>query len=130
MKWTNAMRESSSSASGCSFGRAMPGVISPDDHEPKFRNWNEPQRTQRGEPQANFFGLRREAKLVAKRPVVTVVLISHAAWDGEFAIEKRCRRCALPPQSKIFARCEDSDRLHYRESQAPRPGVRKYAQAA
>jgi len=44
-------------------------------------------RTQRRPPQQVSFGLRREAK-------------RHAALEGVVAIEKRCRRCALPPQSK------------------------------
>jgi hypothetical protein len=40
-------------------------------------------------PQPNLFGLRREAK-------------RHAALEVLSAVEKRCRRCALPPQSEIL----------------------------
>lgn len=40
-----------------------------------------------GKAATELFGLRREAELVAKRPVVTVVLISHAAL-GPGAIPK------------------------------------------
>ena len=48
--------------------------------------------------QPNLFGLRREAK-------------RHAALEARSAVEKRCRRCALPPQSKILAIRDDHDRL-------------------
>jgi hypothetical protein len=40
------------------------------------------------EPKPNLFGLRREAK-------------RHAALEVATTVQKRCRRCALPPQSKI-----------------------------
>ena len=40
--------------------------------------------------QRNYFGLRREAK-------------RHAALKVPSTIEKRCRRCALPSQSKVAA---------------------------
>ena len=40
-------------------------------------------------PQPKGFGLRREAK-------------RYAALEWSVATEKRCRRCALPPQSKTF----------------------------
>jgi hypothetical protein len=46
---------------------------------------------QRGEAATNLFGLRREAK-------------RHAALEALSAVEKQCRRCALPPQSKILTR--------------------------
>jgi hypothetical protein len=46
--------------------------------------------------QPNLFGLRREAK-------------RHAALEALSAVEKRCRRCALPPQSKILSVLEDFD---------------------
>jgi hypothetical protein len=48
--------------------------------------------TQRNRNQ--LFGLRREAE-------------RHAAMETLFTVEKRCRRFALPPQSKIFAAHED-----------------------
>jgi hypothetical protein len=37
-----------------------------------------------------LFGVRREAK-------------RHAAFTSLASVSKRCRRCALPPQSKILA---------------------------
>jgi hypothetical protein len=46
--------------------------------------------------QPNCFGLRREAK-------------RHAALAALLAVEKRCRRRALPPHSKILAGFDDSD---------------------
>ena len=49
-------------------------------------------------PQPNYFGLRREAE-------------RHAALEALLAAEKRCRRCALPPQSKILAAREALDEL-------------------
>ena len=45
------------------------------------------------------FGVRREAK-------------RHVALAGLPALEKRCRRCALPPQSKILAVRVGSDGEH------------------
>ena len=53
-------------------------------------------------PHPNRFGLRREAK-------------RHAALEAVSAAEKRCRRCALPPQSKIFPAREDSGRSQDKE---------------
>src|SRR6185295_1928121 len=55
---------------------------------------------QRGRAATKHFGVRPEAKLFAERTVQFVVQISHAAFPVGFACEKRCRRCALPPQSK------------------------------
>ena len=52
-------------------------------------------RASRQSGRAGRFGLRREAK-------------RHAALGGCVPVQKRCRRCALPPQSKIsFARHHD-----------------------
>jgi hypothetical protein len=48
------------------------------------------QRTQHGAAATSFFVLRRETK-------------RHAALEALPAVEKRCRRRALPPQSKILA---------------------------
>jgi hypothetical protein len=56
------------------------------------------QRRKDAEAQGTFFGVRREAK-------------RHDALEALFAVEKRCRRCALPPQSKIHAMRDDSDLL-------------------
>ncbi len=69
----------------------------------QFRTTNPARRDewiQRGKVATAGFGLRREAELVAKRPVETVVLVSNAAF-GRRPREKRCRRFALPPQSKF-----------------------------
>jgi len=52
-------------------------------------NFNAEITTQRNRNQ--LFGLRREAE-------------RHAAMKALFMVEKRCRRFALPPQSKIFSR--------------------------
>src|ERR1039458_8825037 len=43
-----------------------------------------------------LFGVRREAK-------------RHAAFSALVGVPKRCRRCALPPHSKILAAPDDSD---------------------
>ena len=48
------------------------------------------------ELQPSVFGLRREAK-------------RHAALEALSPAEKRCRRCALPPQSKIITVFEGFD---------------------
>jgi len=53
--------------------------------------WERIHSTQRNLTATRTFGVRREAK-------------HHAALAGRLAVEKRCRRCALPPQSKPLAR--------------------------
>src|ERR1017187_5727938 len=63
---------------------------------------NSTQRHGAAEPQPNLFGLRREAK-------------RHAALEVLSAVEKRCRRCALPPQSKFLS---ISQRDHRRSQDA------------
>jgi len=64
------------------------------------------QRPSAAKPQPKKIGLRREAK-------------RHAALEALSAVEKRCRRCALPPHSKILAAHDDSDVLHCRERGGP-----------
>jgi hypothetical protein len=61
--------------------------------ESKNCNWDgreKAQESQNGVAATKLFGVRREAK-------------RHAALEALSAVEKRCRRCALPPQSKILA---------------------------
>jgi hypothetical protein len=65
---------------------------------------------QRGQAATRLFRVRREVKLFAERTVQFVVQISNAALPVGFGCEKRCRRCALPPQSKIVAGRDDSGR--------------------
>jgi hypothetical protein len=71
------LRERERAAAGDNYNGRSEAIISTQRHS-------------EAKPQANLFGLRREAK-------------RHAALETLSAVEKRCRRCALPPQSKIFA---------------------------
>jgi mono/diheme cytochrome c family protein len=54
-----------------------------------------------GKMQRNHFGLRREAE-------------RHAALEVLSPAEKRCRRCALPPQSIILNTCNRPDGVSFR----------------
>jgi len=71
----------------------------------RFRRNRPPQNAEKGNrrEKAKPFGVRREAKC-------------HAALEAPSAIQKRCRRCALPPQSTILAAREDAGRLQRLES--------------
>jgi hypothetical protein len=102
-------RRSSRAKAGPGFSRSGPfrevrdgtpnlsfaALVAPESNEGGKKH----KRPSVAEPQPNLFGLRREAK-------------RHAALEALSAVEKRCRRCALPPQSKILAAHNDSDLLH------------------
>jgi hypothetical protein len=58
------------------------------------------------------FGLRQEAK-------------RHAALEALSVVEKRCRRCALPPQSKFSSSVREVAGLYLRWTRNPNREMRE-----
>ena len=62
-------------------------------------------------PQPKVHGVRREAK---RHAAFARTRVSRTNLDSP--AQKRCRRCALPPQSKIFADRDEVESWHYRDT--------------